>query len=293
MKYLVFSVVSLSILMGSCRLDSFLYNPDELEEYKFDAYEGETRFDLDPSYAIDPSLIDLFTLTSGPTDDQETIYAVYVGDKARIATDTVILYCHGNAAHMDAYWPRAKLLANLGSKNRYGVLMMDYRGYGKSSGTPTEKGLYYDVDACMEWLKGQGLTSDRLVIYGFSMGSAPATELTNKVRTLQPNKLILEAPFASSDFFAQSISKMSMPASFFNNLEIDNAEEIKTVEEPFLWLHGIEDDFVGIEHGEAIVRNYSGQKLVTRRVVGGEHSTVPIAMGLDLYSQTVLDFIEN
>lgn len=289
MKYLFFSVLLLSVLMGSCRLDSFLYNPDEIEEYKFDDYEGETRFEVDSSYDINSSLVDLFTLASG----EETIYAVYIGDQSRITTDTVILYCHGNAAHMDAYWPRAKVLANVGGKNRYGVLMMDYRGYGKSTGTPTESGLYEDVDVCMQWLKNKGLTDDRLVIYGFSMGSAPATELTNKPRTLQPNKLILEAPFASSDFFAQSISKMSMPASFFNNLEIDNAEEIKTIEEPFLWFHGIADDFVGIEHGEEIVKNYQGSKLVMKRVPGGEHSTVPPVMGLDIYSQTVLDFIEN
>ncbi len=289
MKYLIICIAMIGLLTSSCRLDSFLYNPDELEEYKFDAYEGDTRFKLDNSYSIDDNLIDLFTLESGG----EEIYAVYVGDQNRIATDTVILYCHGNAAHMDAYWPRTKLLANLGHKNRYGVMTLDYQGYGKSTGTPTEDGLYEDVDACMKWLESKGLTSDRLIIYGFSMGTAPATELTANPRTLTPSKLVLEAPFASGDFLTQDIGKLSMPASFFNNLKIDNAEEIKKVKQPFLWLHGVNDDFVGIHHGEAVIKNYSGSQLTVLRVAGAEHSTVPPVLGFDYYSQAILEFVEN
>ena len=179
----------------------------------------------------------------------------------------------------------------LAGKNRFGVFMMDYRGYGKSTGSSTEEGLYEDVDACMQWLKSKGLTEDRLIIYGFSMGSAPSTELTANVRTLQPSKLILEAPFASFDFITQDITKISMAGSFYGNLKIDNTEEIKDIDEPFLWLHGIDDDFVGIENGESIVSNYQGRHLVTRRVAGGEHSTVPLAMGFEVYMQLIADFI--
>ena len=69
------------------------------------------------------------------------IHAVYLGNIADIATDTIILYCHGNRDHLDFYWPRIKLLANVGGKNRYGVLAMDYRGFGLSEGPATEEGM--------------------------------------------------------------------------------------------------------------------------------------------------------
>ncbi len=281
----------ISIVLVGCRLDNFLYNPTQIEEYKFDAFDEEQKFVLGASYAIPDHLVHLMTLESGPVDDRETIYATYIGDISRINQDTIILYCHGNAGHMDYYWQRAKLLANAGGKNRFGVLFMDYRGYGKSTGKATEAGLYYDVDACMRWLKDKGLTNDRLVIYGFSMGGAPSTELTANPRTMVPSKLILEAPFASFDFMVQDIAKVSFPGSFYGNLEIDNSVEIQKVQAPFLWIHGIDDAFVGIHHGELIQQNYNGTHKVIRRVPGGEHSTVPMVMGFDIYTKLIADFI--
>jgi fermentation-respiration switch protein FrsA (DUF1100 family) len=291
MKNIGFLLLFLTITLTGCRLDNFLFNPATVTEYKFDAFEEEQRFVLDSSYAISESLIDLMTLESGPEDDRETIYAAYIGDQSRISQDTIILYCHGNAGHLDYYWERAKLLANAGGKNRFGVFFMDYRGYGKSTGKATEAGLYYDVDACMKWLKAQGLTDDRLVIYGFSLGGAPSTELTANPRTLTPSKLILEAPFASFEFMAQDIAKIAFAGSFYGNLEIDNSVEIQKVQQPFMWMHGTADDFVGIHHGELIQQNYQGTHKVIRRVQGGEHSTVPIVMGFDIYMKLVADFI--
>jgi len=293
MYKVLFIGITFSLLTISCRMDSFLYNPAGLDEYLLDDYEGDLRFSLDSSYAVADSMIDLFTLSSSGQCEEETIYCVYIGDQRRISQDTVILYCHGNAAHMDAYWQRAKLLANVGHKHRYGVLMLDYRGYGKSTGKPKEAGLYCDVNTCMEWLKGQGLSDDRLVIYGFSLGSAPATELTANARSMQPSKLILEAPFASGEYISQDASKLSLAGSFSHSLEVDNAVEIKKVEEPFLWMHGIDDAFIGIEHGELVINNYQGVHLVTKRVERGEHSTVPLEMGFKNYTQTIADFISN
>ena len=77
------------------------------------------------------------------------IYAVYIGNVNTINTDTVIMYCHGNKSQMDYYWQRAKLLANVVGKNNYGVLMIDYRGYGMSEGDSSEEGMYTDVDTVL------------------------------------------------------------------------------------------------------------------------------------------------
>jgi predicted alpha/beta-fold hydrolase len=197
-KILFIAIAAMSFT-GCLRLDDNLFNANEnkITAYNLNNYTGEVDFRLDPSYQTPDNLVTLFTLQSkAPGESEPTkIYAVYIGNPQRISTDTVIMYCHGNKDHMDFYWPRAQLLANTKSKNRYGVMMVDYRGYGLSDGKPTEEGLYADVDAALQWLKTNGLTNSRLIMYGFSMGSAPATKLTAEPRSMTPSKLMLEARF--------------------------------------------------------------------------------------------------
>ena len=197
MRNLVYT--SVLLILSSClRLDSNLYNNDNtISEYQLDDYEGRYEFDLDESYKIEDSLIHIFTLNSQSEDEDSPteIYAIYVGEIDKIKSDTVIMYFHGTADHMDFYWNRQKLLAHLGGKHNYGVLMIDYRGYGLSDGTPTEEGMYADGKAALDWLKSNELTSERLIIYGFSLGTAAATELTATPRSLAPNKLIFRIAF--------------------------------------------------------------------------------------------------
>ena len=292
-KTVFFIAIAFAVLTASSclRLDGMLYNPGQkITEYKFDDYVGAELEKLDSSYTIAPSKRNLFTLESGGYK----IYACYVGDIARIATDTVVLYAHGNKYNMDLYWNRVKLLANMGGyKHHYGILTFDYRGYGLSEGTSTEAGMYEDADACMKWLKSKGLTNDRLVMYGFSLGSACATELASAPRSMRPDKLILEAPFSNSDAIANDgAGGFAVPASFFADTKIDNAAKIRNVQQPFLWLHGKKDDFLQIEtHGEVVWKNYKGIKGTAKRIDDAGHSTVPITMSYPSYMQTIADFI--
>jgi pimeloyl-ACP methyl ester carboxylesterase len=286
------------LLFSSClRLDSNLYNPDKtIESYKLDHYSGEQDFILDASYFIPDSLIHQFSLFSKVAGESEStaIRAIYIGSMSHIQTDTVIMYCHGNKDHMDFYWQRAKLLAHVSGKNRYGVLMIDYRGYGLSSGKPSEDGLYADVDAALQWLKGNGLSNNRLILYGFSMGTAPVCELTNRPRSMSPSKFILEAPFASADVMANDGSGLNMPGSFFTNLKIDNAEEVKTIRQPFCWIHGTSDNFLNIEtHGEVVYKNYNGSYREAHRIDGADHGEVPEKMGFENYLNTLSTFIRK
>jgi pimeloyl-ACP methyl ester carboxylesterase len=291
----MFFVVLLSALPGCQRLDNNLYNlSDKITEYKLDRYTGEQDFVLDASYAIPDSLITFLALASQASGEASptSIKALYLGDISRIATDTIILYCHGNKWHMDFYWQRAKLLANTGYKNRFGVLMLDYRGFGLSEGEPTEDGMYADVDAAMRWLRDQGLTNNRFIFYGFSLGSAPAVELTAHPRTLVPKKLMLEAPFASAATLVADGSQLNMPASFVTNLEIDNAEEIKLVQQPLFWIHGMSDNFLGINtHGEVVYANYNGTYKEAHRIPDADHGEVPAKAGFSTYSYLILNFI--
>ncbi|MEN9671132.1 MAG: hypothetical protein RL018_1409 [Pseudomonadota bacterium] len=293
LKYCIF--LASAILLTAClRLDSNVFNKLETTSYGLDSYTGEREIsDLPNTYSVEDSKIHLFTLESNDDGNKAKIYAIYLGDIDSIATDTVIMYCHGNKFHMDLYWNRAKLLAHVGGTHHYGVLMIDYRGYGMSEGTPTESGIYADVDAALSWLKSKGLSNDRLVMYGFSLGSAPATELTAHPRSMTPMKLILESPFASSEVMVQDASALALPGSYFTNVKIDNEEEIKLVHQPFCWLHGINDDFLSIEtHGEPVFRNHPGPIKEAHRVVGGVHNDVPRALGYAEYARTIDSFIK-
>jgi pimeloyl-ACP methyl ester carboxylesterase len=291
----IFAILTIIISFSGClTLDENLYNNSKLESYKLDNYSGEVDFILDNSYHIDDSLIHLFPLPSQASDESNaaSIYALYIGNIAQIASDTVIMSCHGNKDHMDFYWQRAKLLANTKSKNRFGVMMIDYRGYGMSDGKPTEAGMYADVDAALKWLKSKGLTNDRLIMYGFSMGSAPATKSSAENWSLKPSKLILEAPFASAETMVQDGSGLAMPGDFFTTLEINNGEEIKSVTQPFFWVHGEADDFLNIDtHGAVVYSHYSGTYKEAHRIAGAGHSTIPTTMGFQPYLKLVCDFI--
>ncbi len=293
MKQLI-PIFVLAVILSACaRLDDNLYDPDSnISEYQLDEYTGEISVHLDSSYDISADRIHQFTVTSDDNGDKATIHAVYIGDVSAIATGRVILYCHGNRDHMDYFWPRAKLLAHVGGKYGVGVLLFDYRGYGLSSGKPSESGLYADTRAVLSWLEEQGLSDERLIMYGFSMGTAPATELTAHPGALKPSKLILEAPFASAEVMLQDSTKLALPGSYLLNLKIDNAQEIKRVQQPFLWMHGREDDFLSIKtHGEVVYKNYRGEYRQAERIDGAGHSDIPMVMGFDRYLQTLNEFI--
>lgn len=293
-KYIVIFV--LIIIQISClRLDSNLYNLSEkITEYKLDNYTGLSDFRLDASYKIQDSMIHLFTLDSKGTKDSKAfkIYAMYLGDISRIAVDTVIMYCHGNKWHMDFYWQRAKLLAHVGSKHRFGVMMLDYRGFGLSEGPPTEDGLYADVNACLQWLKQKGLKNERLMMYGFSMGTAAATQLTASPTILVPNKLMLEAPFASADVMVADAAGLNLPGSFVTNLKINNAEEIKKVSQPLFWIHGVNDNFLNIKtHGEVVFKNHGGTYKEAYRITGADHGQIPAVFGFLNYTEAIQKFL--
>lgn len=284
-------LIAFILLFSSCLdLDPLLFNPNtDITEYKLDDFTGEQEIDV-KSYDVADSLNTIFTIPVGKAN--EKIYAVYVGNIDSITTDTVILYLHGNAGHIDYYWPRVKLLANVNGQNNYGVLMIDYRGYGLSDGFPSESNLYKDARASVSWLASRGLTSDRFMMYGFSLGSAPAIELTANGAELTPTKIMIESPFASAEVMVQDGSGLALPGSFFTNLEINNAEEIKKVNQPLYWVHGIDDDFLAYEtHGKVVYENHQGKFKEAFSISKANHGDVPKVMGYEAYIKSLKGFI--
>jgi len=277
-------------LSACLKMNDIAFYNESLTEYLLDDYDVDLNFKLDSTY--DVQNVYEFSVNSGGFN----IAALYIGELSAISTDTIILYCHGQSLHMDHYWQRAKLLANCGGNERFGVLMFDYRGYGLSEGTPSEQGLYEDVRAAYQWLLDEGARSERIILYGYSLGSAPVTDLAAYgMNTEFPHKLILESPFASTDFIAQGSTLIEVSASYITELEFDNTEKIKLVNQPLMWMHGTEDDYVAISNGEAIISNFSGADSTFIRVEGANHGQdgVPQTMGFQEYLKAVRQFIES
>lgn len=157
---------------------------------------------------------------------------------SRLAT----LYFHGNGGNLAHRPGHLRELAAAGSS----VLILDYRGYGKSEGRPTERGLYRDADAAYDYLIGQGYTPDRIIVLGESLGSAVATDLA---RRRPCAGLILECPFTSFSAMAGTVVPVvgRLFASGFNV-----RRKIADVHVPLLVIHGDHDRTVPYGMGRAV-----------------------------------------
>lgn len=286
-----------SVMLLGCKkvvLDGLAFPSEKVDKYQFEAFEGG-EIEIPDSFKIEAANRTEVSMISKDADTGEefTIYGVYIGDMATINTDTVILYLHGQSKHMDYYWTRATLLANLGGKHNYGVFMIDYRGYGKSEGSSSEQGLYEDADAAISWLVNHGANASRTFYYGYSLGAIPTIDRAAYRTDFMPAKIVLESPLASVEYLVHNSTVINVNPEYVTDLEFENAEKIKDVEEALLWMHGKADDYIAIENGELIYTNHSGVSKTAYRIDGSGHSEVPSTMGVQLYMQRVLNFIRE
>lgn len=288
-----------SVFLISClRLDNLAFMGDTtISEYKFDNYSGETDLELPPAYDIPSSMIHVISFPSNDSDQhhplRSTIYGVYIGNLDQISHDTIIVYCHGQRDHLDFYWPRAKLLANCGEKNRFGVLMMDYLGFGLSKGKASATQMVHDVEGSLLWLKKMGADSSKTIIYGFSLGSWPAIYVAALFNEFKPYRLITESALASVDNITQESTQINVPSRFLTDLGMRNAYYIQYVKQNYLCFHGTEDDYISISNSELLLKNYSGSYKEFHRVEGAKHGEngVPHTLGFEKYLDIIYKFI--
>ena len=105
---------------------------------------------------------------------------------------------------------------------------------------------------------------------------------------------MLEAPFASAEVMVQDGSGLALPGTTVTDLQINNGEEIKGVQQPFFWVHGEADDFLNIDtHGAVVYNNYQGTYKEAHRIPNAGHSTIATTMGFQAYLTAVGNFITN
>ncbi|MFH1618563.1 MAG: alpha/beta hydrolase [bacterium] len=158
----------------------------------------------------------------------------------------VLLFCHGNGGNISYCLDKIKALLGTGA----GVFIFDYRGYGKSSGRPCEKGLYLDAEAALRWLASSAkISPGRIIIYGESLGCAVAVELAG--RNPSCGGLVLESPFTSMQEMGRKVYPF-LPVRLIVTQKYDSISKMPMLRCPLLVLHSREDEIIPFEMGRKI-----------------------------------------
>jgi len=156
-----------------------------------------------------------------------------------------VLFCHGNAGNVSNRMYTIELLHGLGMN----VLIFDYRGYGRSAGSPTEAGTYLDAEAAWQHLVGvRGETPERIVIHGRSLGGAIGSHLAAAHASAG---LIVESSFHDITELGAELFPW-LPVRWLSRVKYRTAEHVKVVRCPVLVIHSRDDDLIPFHHGKKI-----------------------------------------
>ncbi|MEK7470245.1 MAG: alpha/beta hydrolase [Planctomycetota bacterium] len=156
-----------------------------------------------------------------------------------------VLYFQGNAGNIADRSDRLHDCSDQG----WGLLLLGYRGYGDSAGSPDEQGIYLDARAALEWLrKRPDVEGKKLVYHGESLGCGFASELA---AAEPPACLVLEAPFRNLKAIAD-FHYPWLPTSILVKGKIDTAGNVARLRCPLFVVHGNRDEVIPFAHGRAV-----------------------------------------
>jgi fermentation-respiration switch protein FrsA (DUF1100 family) len=208
-----------------------------------------------------------------PARDGTLVHALEL--EARDGAHTVV-YFHNNRETAESRLDLAETLHRRG----LGVLLVEYRGYGASHGTrPSEEGLYLDAEAALDMLARRGVSADRIVLWGTSLGTGVAAEMARRGRGA---RLILFTPYTSiPDLVTDRVP--FVPGRIVVADHFDTLMKATEIAVPTVIVHGDADEIVPFWMGEQIARVVRGARLV--RVPGGHHGDLFARGGEMLLSQ--------
>lgn len=176
------------------------------------------------------------------SDDGLTLHGWWIPAEPERAT---LLFFHGNAGNIGDRLDSIEIFHRLGLT----VFIIDYRGYGMSEGSPSERGTYLDALAAWRYLtEERRVDPSRTVIFGRSLGAAVATMLASEH---PPQALILESAFTSVPDMAATIFPW-LPVRFVLGMQYDNLKRISKIACPSLIIHSRDDDIIPFEHGRRL-----------------------------------------
>jgi fermentation-respiration switch protein FrsA (DUF1100 family) len=201
------------------------------------------------------------------------------GDRAE-----TVLWFHGNAGNISHRLEQLKLLHDAVGPS---VLLVGYRGYGQSGGSPSEGGLYADARGALAYVRSRSeVDRERVVYFGQSLGSAVAIELATR---RSPRGLILETPFTSIQEMAGGI----LPAPLFHLVprRFDNLDQIPKIRCPMLFIHGDRDEVVPYEQGRRLFEAACGPKKFLT-IAGARHNDI-FVVGANRYFDAIREFLDS
>ncbi|CZT11920.1 related to S.pombe Bem46 protein [Rhynchosporium agropyri] len=227
-----------------------------------------------------------------PTPDGENLSAFYIRPpqtSMRKKNLTVLMF-HGNAGNIGHRVPIARMLVHqIGCS----VLMLEYRGYGLSTGSPDETGLMIDAQTGFDYLRQRSETRDNdIVIYGQSLGGAVSIQL---VKRNQNDKrlvgLVLENTFLS---MRKLIPSIIPPAKYLtllcHQIWASDTYLPSITEVPILFLSGLQDEIVPPSHMRRLFELCQTPTKVWKPLPGGDHNSSVVEEG---YFESIQDFIAN
>lgn len=213
------------------------------------------------------------------TSDGVKLHGWYVPAAGARAT---VLFCHGNAGNISGRLGTIRVLHGLGLN----VLLFDYRGYGRSAGSPSEEGTYRDAEAAWRYLVDtRGVAPGALVIHGRSLGGAVAADLAMRH---PPAALILESTFTKvADHW---IGRALAPAVWLSSFRYDAAARVRDLGCPKLVVHSREDRLVPFALGRRLFEAAAEPKEFLE--ISGTHNEGFLTSGT-VYTEGLDDFLRR
>jgi hypothetical protein len=161
------------------------------------------------------------------------------------ASEKVLLWFHGNAENIGYGLEHLEFYSRLAVN----VLAVDYRGYGKSEGTPGEAGVYRDAEAAYDYLiQARHIQPKNIVVFGHSLGGAVAIDLASR---RESGGLIVQSSFTSVKDMARRASRIPL-FEYIPKSQFDSLAKIRRVQAPILIVHGTRDETVPFSMGQRL-----------------------------------------
>ena len=210
-------------------------------------YFGQSRLIYFPQQQISNTPKDIgldYTSVHIPTSDGETLHSWWIPVPDAKGT---VLFFHGNAGNISHRINYLKMFEQLG----YNTLLFDYRGYGQSSGIPSESGTYLDAQAGWRYVtETQGIAPAQIVLFGESLGGAVAARLAAREK---PGMLVLASAFTSVPDMAAEIYPF-LPVRWLARFHYNTLESLQSVTCPVFIAHSAEDEIVPFEQSQQLFK---------------------------------------
>ena len=255
--YIIIAIVGLSIIAYLLQ-DRFIFKPEKLKQdfqFKYDIPFREYFFDIEPGVRING----LHFFRDNPQG--------------------LILYFHGNTRSIKGWAKYSKDFYRYG----YDVVLVDYRGFGKSTGKRSEKEMLSDMQFVYSKLSEQ-YTEHHMIVYGRSIGSGFATKIASENK---PRYLILDAPYYN---FRKVVERFLpiLPVRFVLRYHLRSDRWIRYVNCHTYIIHGTKDWLIPIRHSESL-QKINPHKITLIRIHGGGHNNLP---SFDEYHNFIRDILK-